>query len=257
MAETSPVVVSLEDLAREPYSFAIAYPSRDENSVQTRIHQLGQLGVTSIVFDGPLKMDRFSLLGKGVAGMVAVGVIGRKKVALKIRRVDSRRKDMVHESRMLQAANTIGVGPRYIGSTRDILAMELVEGERIPAWLQGLKGRGRKSRVRKVVRTLLEQCRWLDVEGLDHGELSRATKNVLVGTGDVPWIVDFESASSARRAANVTSLAQYLFLGGGFSRKMARVLGPKDRDRVMNCLRSYKASSSNADFDSVLEVLEL
>lgn len=209
-----------------------------------------------MVFEGPLRVDKVSLLGKGVAAMVVVGIIDGRKVALKIRRVDSRRGDMVNEAKMLQTANSVDVGPRYVGATSDVLAMELVEGQRLPVWLSNLKGRGRKKRVKTAVKTMLEQCRKLDSIGLDHGELSRAHKNVLVMGDDRPWILDFESASNSRRPSNFTSLTQYLFLGGGMARKVHRVLGPVEREELLKCLRQYKAGDVSA-FQSATGLLGL
>ena len=97
--------------------------------------------------------------------------------------------------------------------------------------------------MRTVVRLLFEQRRRLDSVGLDHGELSRAHKNVLVTGEDGPWILDLESASLSRRPRNLTSLAQYLFLGG-LARRVGRVLGPVDRAGLLGLLRRYKAGVS-------------
>ncbi|MEK6920139.1 MAG: serine/threonine protein kinase [Thermoproteota archaeon] len=257
MAKVAPLVVSVEEVAREPYNLVLCYPRLEKDSLNARIRQLCELGVTHLVFQGRLKLNGLSVLGKGVAGMVAVGILGGRKVALKIRRLDSRRDSLATEARMLQAANAVGVGPEYIGGGPDILAMELVDGERLPLWLTGLRGRGRKSRVKATVRTLLEQCHRLDAAGIDHGELSRAHKNVLVTKDDCPCILDFESASSSRRPSNLTSLTQYLFLGGSLTRKVTRVLGPVDRDELLRCLRLYKKGEAETAFHSTLKLLKL
>lgn len=256
MAENAKLVVPIEQAVEKPYSLVLAYPMPDESLVRTRVRQLEGLGVTFLVFEGSLKLDGLSLLGKGVSGMVTVGIIDGRRVALKIRRVDSRRKDMHRESEMLQLANTVGVGPGYLGNTLDVLAMELVEGQRLPLWLSGLKGRGRKNRVKLAVRTMLEQCQKLDSKQLDHGELSRAHKNILVAADDSPSIVDFESASMSRRPRNFTSLAQYLFLAGVMAGKVARVLGPVGREDLLACLRAYKAGEPGA-FSSTVKLCNL
>jgi len=90
---------------------------------------------------------------------------------------------------------------------------------------------------------------------LDHGELSRAHKNVLVSKGDHPWILDYESASLMRRVNNFTSLAQYILLSGRFSRKVIRILGPVDRDELVKYLRLYKSGRTNDAFKSTLKML--
>jgi predicted Ser/Thr protein kinase len=120
-----------------------------------------------------------------------------------------------------------------------------------------LKGRGRKARVKATVKALLEQCVRLDAYGLDHGELSRAHKNVLISKGDHPWILDYESASLMRRVNNFTSLAQYILLSGRFSRKVIRILGPVDRDELVKYLRIYKSGRTNDAFESTLKLIRV
>src|SRR3989442_9749481 len=126
------------------------------------------------------------------------------------------------EAEHLKSADPMGGGPRCGGESADVLAMEFVEGLSLPLWLESLKGKGRRARVRHVVKPLLEQCVRMDAYGLDHGELSRAHKNVIVSNDDRARILDFESASVMRRPSNFTSLTQYLFLGGSIAKKMVR-----------------------------------
>jgi len=97
----------------------------------------------------------------------------------------------------------------------------------------------------------------MDAYGLDHGELSRAHKNVIISKDDIPKILDFESASLMRRPSNFTSLAQYLFIGGSIAKKMVRVLGPVDKAELLKCLRDYKAGGWKDAFEATAKVLGL
>ncbi len=257
LAESLARLVRVEEASVQPYANILSYPRLDEAVVASRIRQLKRLGVIELEFTGQMKLGRLSLLGKGVAGMVVAGLTSKERIALKIRRVDSRRDRMQHEALMMRAANALNVGPRYVGSTADVLAMELVEGLNLPSWLGTLKGRGRRARLRRAIGDLLEQCFRLDEAGLDHGELSRAHKNIIVRRNGQPCIVDFESASKDRRTNNLTALSQYFFLGGGFSRKVSRILGPTDPEKVKSVLRSYKSERSPGAFRSALEMLKL
>ena len=164
---------------------------------------------------------------------------------------------MSHEAEMMRWANQAGIGPKCIGTSNDVLAMQFVEGRQLPPWISGLKGPGRRARVRSTFRSLFEQCVKLDAYGLDHGELSRAHKNVLVSKEGRPWILDFESASLNRRANNFTSIAQYLFLSGRFSRKVTRVLGPVERDELVKYLKLYKSGRTNDAYEATLKMLRL
>ena len=256
MAQTSSLA-PLSYLGNPPYNRLVAYPSGDPDEVESRIRQLEQLEITGLDFQGRLKTDRLSILGKGVVGIVVIGLRGNRRIAVKIRRVDARRPSLIQEAELLKIANSQNVGPECLGGAADVLAMELVEGLSLPSWLESLKGRGRRTRVRSVVKPLLEQCLRMDAYGLDHGELSRAHKNVIISNDDIPRILDFESASLMRRPSNFTSLAQYLFLGGSIAKKMIRVLGPVDREELLKCLRDYKAGGWKDAFKATTKVLGL
>ena len=257
LAERTTSLVSLDEASREPYSTVLSYPHANVDAVISRISQLKALGVEGLEFSGRLKIGKLSVLGKGVAGVVLGGMIGGRMVALKIRREDSRRDSLTKEGAMLQLANNVDVGPKFVGVTRDILAMELVRGNVLPVWLEKTRGRGQRSRVRSTFTDALHQCFRLDSAYVDHGELSRAHKNILVRETGKPCILDFESAGRSRRASNFTSLVQYLFLGGGFSKKVARILGPVERERLLGNLRLYKTTDRTGGFDRALDTLRL
>jgi len=257
MVEILEDIVPLEFLTRDPYKALVAYPHPANDAIETRVQQLRDLGITGLKFHGPLKMGKLSVLGKGVVGLVFSGEANSDRVAVKIRRVDSRRTSMGHEAEMLKAANNAGIGPKLLGSSRDVLMMQFVEGQTLTPWIAGLGGRGTRARVRFTFKALFQQCARLDAYGLDHGELSRAHKNVLVSAQGRPWILDFESASLMRRVNNFTSIVQYLFLSGRFARRVLRILGPMDRDQLVNYLRLYKSGKTNDAFDGVLEMLRL
>jgi putative serine/threonine protein kinase len=110
--------------------------------------------------------------------------------------------------------------------------------------------------VKQVLEGLLSSCFRLDAIGLDHGELSHAPKNVLVDEKGEACIVDFESASTVRRVANVTSLLQY-FLFGRISRaiRVSKIF-PK-RASILKTLTEYKQEPSVENFQSILAALGL
>ena len=135
--------------------------------------------------------------------------------------------------------------------------MERVEGIGIADWVGSLRGRGHAARLRRVLLEILESCRQLDAGGIDHGELSMASKHVLVDSNDVPTIIDFESASAARRASNVTSTAQALFIGASLSERVRRAAQFPNRRAVIGLLRAYKSSPSDDTFGDLVGGLGL
>jgi len=153
---------------------------------------------------------------------------------------------------MLKKANSIAVGPRLIGVNEDFLLMEFIDGLLLPNWAANLRGRGVKKRVSRIIRQVLEQCWKLDEAGLDHGELSRAPKHIIVDAEDKVHIVDFETASIRRRVSNVTSVCQYLFLGSHVAKVFRRKYGEISADLLVSCLRDYKFKRTRQCFERIL-----
>src|SRR5437879_12719522 len=104
MIEDGSVLVPLEDLVKKPYREFLAYPNPSDESVGSRIRQLKSLVIEGLEFEGPLRMGKLSVLGKGVVGLVFRGIEDNRRVAVKIWRTDSRRRSMIHEAAMKRAA---------------------------------------------------------------------------------------------------------------------------------------------------------
>ena len=248
------MLVEVGRLLEEPFSTALAYPRPSSDILEKRIAELRSLGITHVEFCGRKALGKVRVLGKGHVGVVLAGrTASGEKVALKVRRVDADRATLAHEAEMLKLANSVGVGPRLIAHTDDVLVMEFIEGPTLREWLSSTPGAGEASR---ILLRLLEKCWRLDSIGLDHGELSRAHSHVLIQGWREPRIVDFESASDRRRPSNLTSICQYLFISG-VSGLLEAILGPRDRDAIIRALRAYKRDMAEEAFRSVLEACGL
>jgi putative serine/threonine protein kinase len=248
---------SLEQLHDEKYARVLCYPRYNSIEAKKRIRELKRLGVKAIEFSGEKQAFNVPILGKGCVGLVVITHTKTGRAALKIRRVDADRKGMEREAEMLKKANSIGIGPRFIGFDENFLLMEFEEGLLLPKWVANLKGRGTKKRIRLVLRDILEQCWKLDRAGLDHGELSRAPKHVIIDAEDKAHIVDFETASTMRRVSNVTSICQFLFLGSQLAKTLKRKLGEIENEALTGALRTYKLNGTKQNFLRILHVCRL
>lgn len=211
-----------------------------------------QHGITSIEFVGKTNASNIPVLGKGYVGVVVVANAKDQKFALKMRRIDADRLDFTHEAEMLQKANAIGVGPKFIAVSNNFLLSQLIDGDLLEDWLQTPK---EKDLIRKVLVDILEQCWSLDEAGLDHGELSKAPKHLLVDKMDKPFIVDFETASTMRKVINVTSVCQFLFMGNSRAAKMLEeIFGKKNRLALISGLKKFKKNSNRKNFEDLLNL---
>jgi len=249
--------IPIKKLREERFARVICYPKYSGEELELRLNELRQLGISAIEFSGPKTTHELHILGKGCVSIVLVAHTKRGRVALKARRTDANRVSMTHEVEMLRKANAVNVGPEFYGATGNFISMELIDGPWLPDWIETLKGRGRARRIRMCLRKILEDCWKLDSIGLDHGELSRATKHVIIEKDDRPRLIDFETASTTRKTANVTSISQYLFIGSDVARRMSRLVGQVPRERLIKTLRAYKKQPNRENFDNILAVSKL
>lgn len=248
--------LSINKLSEKPYITIVGYPNATKKQVQLRIAQMKKLGINSVSFQGDLKIGSINVLGKGYVGIVVLAKRKQKIVAVKIRRTDSQRKEMKSEAKLLQIANSSGVGPRVITSSKNFMVMEYLDGEKIGLWVKKLKGKGSTSKLKSMIKKTLEDCYNLDKIGLDHGELSSISKHVIIGKSKTT-IIDFESSSTKRRVSNVTSATQGIFIGSGISKYIKKIYKIPPKDKIIDALRNYKQSSSRKNFDILLKILKV
>lgn len=248
----SSVTLPITQLDREPYASILCYPRASPMEIQNRIEELQNHGVQALEFTGKASASNVPVLGKGYVGVVVVAHVDGQRVALKMRRIDADRQSLEHEAELLVKANNINVGPKFLAVSKDFLLMQLIDGDLLEDWLETHKD---KEPIRKVLVDILEQCWRLDEAGLDHGELSKAPKHLLVDRANKPFIVDFETASLERKVINVTSVCQFLFMGNSSAAKMlCEVFGERNRSELIAALKGYKKNRNRGNFEGLLEV---
>ena len=248
-------LVPTSKLVKEPYSLILGYPKATKSELVKRLSELKKLGITSVSFEGETILNNIHVLGKGYVGVAVLAKLHKKDIALKIRRIDSSRPEMKSEAKLLKIANKVSVGPKLVDSSKNFLIMEYLEGKKITDWVTDLKGKGSASKLRLVVRQVLEDCYALDKIHLDHGELSYIHKHVIVGKS--PCIIDFESASTNRRTSNVTSATQSIFIGSALSNIVKNIIKIPTKEKMIGPLKKYKHDQSRENFDRILEMLGL
>jgi len=248
--------ISIKKFADEPYSKILGYPKATTRQINSRIKELEKLKIKSISFTGPTTLGKLAILGKGYVGVVVLAKKGNKQVALKIRRIDSQRKNMKNESILLKLVNTIDVGPKIFDNSKNFLVMEYLEGEKISNWVNLLHGIGSTKKFKTVVKKILEDCYKLDNLGLDHGELSNVTKHVIVGKIK-STLIDFESSSTKRIPSNVTSITQAFFIGSGIAKKAQKIYKNPSKDKIIEALQRYKKEKTSENFEKLLKILKL
>jgi putative serine/threonine protein kinase len=240
-------IVTLMQLLEEPFASVVCYPRASPGEMAVRIEELQKLGVEALEFYGKTHAHLMQIYGKGYVGIVVVAQVGDQRLALKMQRVDSERESLEREAQLLNQANSVGVGPKFIAVTKRFLLMELIDGGSFEEWLQTHQD---KTEVQAIVADILEQCWRLDEISLDHGEISKAPKHLLVNKTGKPYIVDFETASTTRNASNVTSVCQFLYQGNSDAcQSIKQVLGKRNRDELVAALRAYRKEPTRTNFE--------
>ncbi|MCJ7637492.1 MAG: hypothetical protein MUO21_08395 [Nitrososphaeraceae archaeon] len=237
----------------------ISYPKLDLYEYHKRISDLYKIGVKDVILEGPTRLCELNILGKGHSGIVLkVNGYSEKNMALKIRRLDSRRKDSLNEVNNQKLANLIEIGPQIIDNTDDLILMELITGKGISDWLDDPSNFNldNSKKIINIVNEILEQCYRLDVLNLDHGELTRIDNHVMVSEYNQISIIDFESSSTKRKPSNVTSASQALLLSGGLiSKKICKFIKIKDHKYLLNGLKNYKKRKTRQNFEIILDLV--
>ena len=248
--------ISIKKFAEKPYSEILGYPKSTSRQLKSRIKELETLKIKSISLIGPTTLGKLAILGKGYVGVVVLAKKGNKQVALKIRRTDSQRSEMKNEAKLLKLVNSINVGPKMIVASKNFLVMEYLDGKKIIEWVEKLKGVGSAKKLKTTIKKILEDCYRMDQIGFDHGELSNVSKHVIVGKTK-PTIIDFESSSTTRRASNVTSVTQAIFIGSGIAKKVQKIYKNPPKSRIIAALKQYKQEKTKESFENLLKILKL
>ena len=233
----------------------ISYPKFDLEESKERLKEIKSIGITKILFSGPTQIDNFQILGKGHSGIVlCVMDKFKKKYALKIRRTDSCRKNSIDESILLKKANSIGIGPKLFGHTKNLILMDLISGLPI---IKFLDHDINKNMLSSIAKQIFLQCYQLDKIHLDHGELNKINNHVFVSLNKFNniCIIDFESSSMNRRPSNVTSVTQALFLYGPLSKIIQQYLSVPNKEVIINSLQLYKKNQNKENFSKLLSLI--
>tara|TARA_Y100001936_G_C15890811_1_gene567883 strand:+ start:87 stop:917 length:831 start_codon:yes stop_codon:yes gene_type:complete len=244
----------ISSFKKEPYKKILSFPKIKDSEIEKRLKELKKIGITHVSFTGPLQIEKCNILGKGYVGMVVLAKQKDTKVALKIRRIDSPRKNMSNEAKLLKIVNKLNIGPKFIKNSKNFLIMEYIKGEKIIDWAK--KPETKAKEIRFIVKNVLRECYCLDDVGMDHGELSTIDKHVIINKKR-STMIDFESSSMNRKPSNVTGATQALFIGTGLAKTIQKKIKLPTKKKIIELIRDYKKNPTQDTFDNLLIGLKL
>ncbi len=231
----------------------ISYPNLSAKEYFDRLNEISSFGVTHFLLGGRTRIGKMNIAGKGCVSIVLKVRTKDKICALKIRRTDANRCSMERESYLHKIANSADVGPWLFQSSKNLITMDFVDGLSLIDWIRNDNITGDEAR--NLAESVLEQCYRLDVEQIDHGQLSRLNHHIIVSDDNkTANVIDFESSSTARKPSNVTTAAQSLFLSGGISYRMNQLVKVIQKEKIIQLLKTYKRDPTRVNFDNITNI---
>lgn len=161
------------------------YPRYDQQIEK----ELLEHGITHLFSFGNIKINDVNVIGKGKTGVIAL--LDEKRV-VKIRRTDAPKETLKIEAEIQQIAYPSSPKVYFYGN--NFIVMEYVNNAR-PLNKSDLK----------FLPDLLVRARYLEEVKIEHHEISRPWKNVLVNDQRT-YIIDYDSASIKENAFNVNKI---------------------------------------------------
>ena len=231
----------------------ISYPNLSSKGYLDRLNEISSFGVTHFLPGGRTRIGKIIIAGKGCVSIVLKVRTKDKICALKIRRTDANRYSMERESYLHKIANSADVGPQLFQYSKNLITMEFVDGLSLIDWIRNDDITADEAR--NLAESILEQCYRLDVEQIDHGQLSCLNHHIIVSNdNNTAKVIDFESSSTIRKPSNVTTAAQSLFLSGGISFRMNQLVKVIRKEKIIPLLKTYKRNPSRINFDNIMNI---
>ncbi|BFH74151.1 serine/threonine protein kinase [Sulfurisphaera javensis] len=168
------------------------FPKYDESIEKELIEN----GINELYSFGPLQLGKINVIGKGKTGVIAL--LDENRV-IKIRRSDAPKETLEIEAKIQISAYP--VAPKVYAYGKNFIIMDYIKGRNL----------NRNEKI-EVITELLRKAKMLEDKGIEHKELVRPYKNVIVSNENKVFIIDYDSASYKEDPLNVTSILSWLNL---------------------------------------------
>ncbi|KYK26339.1 hypothetical protein AYK26_05085 [Euryarchaeota archaeon SM23-78] len=178
------------------------------------------------------------------------GIIYKKgNVCIKVKNPRSTIDTLRNEAKFLQILNKKRIGPKFIKYENKKLYRAFIDGIKIKNFLEKEKD---KKKIIKVLKQVLEQCRTMDLMGINKKELTNPYKDILVTKQNKAVMIDFERCRESKKPKNVTQFLQYIA-------RNKEVLAQKgieiDKKKLIKLGKEYKEKRDKQSFDKIIRFI--
>ena len=188
----------------------LCYPSGDSRCCYDRLEELSRLSITTVYSFGDVQIEKgVWVIGKGHAAIVALAqhsLYG--PIALKIRRVDSKRDSLEEEGMLLETISRLGYAPKPISYSKNFIAREYIDGPTLEKVLK----EGDAKKIERAVVSLVKAAFAIDSIGIDMEEITNPAKQIAYHCNDLEKLmfIDLESARLRPHPSNVTKIISFI-----------------------------------------------
>lgn len=223
----------------------LSYPKKDWEIGLQRYKELQDIGVSCLLFEGKLSINGCKILGKGTNAVIIKVKYENSVYVLKVLRLDASRRSLYNEAEILKRLEAYNIAPKIIKFSSWFILEEYIEGVPIADYLNSDIYLKDVKSFKRVIYDLLNKCRLLDSLGIDHGELGKKGKHVIIQPNNTVKIIDFESASTTRKPRNLSTIIQYIFYKTDLGKRYIDLIN-RSFAGLAQLIREYKDGSENA-----------
>ncbi len=236
----------------------LCYPNTSPQKCSGRLEEVKNLGIKTIFSYGSIKIGRYNIVGKGHAGIVVLAyhdIYGY--VALKIRRIDSKRDSLRQEALIMKYAEDIEGIPKVYSYTDNLIVREYIDGYILKDFVkQNIDGQKLRILLGNIIRLFYN----LDVKGIDVEEIRNPSKQIVIRCGNPRYIyiVDLESARIRKSPSNLSRIVSFI-LNGKINNKFVYELIDLDYNHRKNLLlyaTIYKRESDEKRGEIVNKIID-
>ncbi|OYT32462.1 hypothetical protein DRJ22_01005 [Candidatus Woesearchaeota archaeon] len=191
------------------------------------------------------KIERICFLAKGKRGKVYTGQYKGKKVAIKIKRAESKAKKTIEkEAKWMKFFNKFKIGPKYYFHTKEFLVYEFIEG----TYFKDVIKKGKTSQIKKCLREILRQCYTMDKQEAAKEEMTRPLKNAIVSKNKIV-LIDFERCHKTKNPHNVTQCSDFIY-------RLSKYRFKLDRKKFLKSVKEYAENKNKKNFEKIIALLK-
>ncbi|ADM28631.1 Ser/Thr protein kinase [Ignisphaera aggregans DSM 17230] len=224
----------------------LCYPNPLSQECSKRLEEVKSLGIKAIFNYGSIKIGKLSVIGKGHAGIVTLAYHNLYGyVALKIRRIDSKRDSLRQEALIMKLAEDVNGIPRVYDYTDNFIVREYIDGYILRDYISNNID---SQRLRILLISLIELFYKLDIRGIDVEEIRNPLKQIVVRCDDPRnvYIIDLESARIRKNSNNLPRVLSFILNGKIGDKYVYEIidLGYNHRKTLLLYATMYKRGSN-------------